>query len=158
MYTLGQNFRTRYITGNSPSGLGKEHIAGMSTNTLDNEQIMVKTLDKQYLMASAQAFMQGLYPPHALGNGTGDASGLLTDGTAIDFPLNGYQYANIQSTGELDPESIYIAGAQNCPIAQRDAMMYFTTDAFLNTKAANEDFYKSLNVDWFEGNLKADEL
>ncbi|CAO2650775.1 Nn.00g020670.m01.CDS01 [Neocucurbitaria sp. VM-36] len=158
MLTLGQNFRTRYITGDSPNGLGKEHIAGMSQNTLDNDQIMVKTLDKQYLVASAQAFMQGLYPPHALGNGTGDVSGLLANGEAIDYPLDGYQYANIQSTGELDAESIYIAGAQNCPMAQRDAMMYFTTDAFLNTKAAHEDFYKSLKVDWFEGNLKDDEL
>ncbi|KAF1841178.1 phosphoglycerate mutase-like protein [Cucurbitaria berberidis CBS 394.84] len=158
MYTLGQNFRTRYITGQSPSSLGQEHIAGMSPNVLNNEQILVKTLDTEYLVASAQAFMQGLYPPRALGNGTGDASGLLADGRAIDYPLNGYQYASVKTSSQLDPDSIYIAGAQNCPVAQKEAMMYFTTDEFLETKAANKDFYKNLSVDWFEGNLKSDQL
>ncbi|KAJ4367280.1 hypothetical protein N0V83_006861 [Neocucurbitaria cava] len=158
MLTLGQNFRTRYITGDSPNGLGTEHIAGLSQNTLDNDQILVKTLDKQYLMASAQAFMQGLYPPHALGNGTGDASGLLADGTTVNFPLDGYQYANVHSTSELDAQSINVAGSQNCPIAMKDAMEYFTTEAFMETRAVNQGFYGNLSADWFNGLLNANEI
>ncbi|KAH7397073.1 histidine phosphatase superfamily [Pyrenochaeta sp. MPI-SDFR-AT-0127] len=157
MYTLGSNFRTRYITGLSPNGLGQEHIAGMSPNILNNEQILVQTLDRQYLVSSAQAFMQGLYPPLAIANGTGSGD-LLADGRALNFPLNGYQYANVQSSGELDPESIFLSGTQNCPIAQRDGLNYFTTDKFLETKAVNEDFYKSLSLDWFEGNIRQDQL
>lgn len=158
MYTLGQNFRSRYVSGESPGGLGVEHIAGMAQNILNNEQILVETLDSQYLISAAQAFMQGLYPPHVLGNGTGTGAGLLADGTAIDYPLNVYQYASIQSPGADDAESIFLNGAQQCPIAKRDAMRYFTSDEFLETKAANEDFYKKLDIDWFEGTLKEDEL
>jgi hypothetical protein len=160
MFSLGQNLRTRYITGNSPSALGVQHIDGLSPYTLNNEQVLVQTLDSQYLVSSAQAFMQGLYPPHSiLGNGTAfSTSSLLSNGNAIDFPLNGYQYANIQSSGQLDYESIYVSGAQNCPVAQQDAMMYFTTDKFYETKTANKDFYQDLKLDWFEGNLKADQL
>ena len=161
MFQLGQNFRTRYIAGNAPAGLGVEHIAGMSQDTLNNDQIFVQTLDSQHLVSSAQAFMQGLYPPHNIANGNGTGSsvgGLLSNGSAIDFPLGGYQYANVQSSGQLDPESIYISGTQNCPIAQRDAMKYFTTDKFSETKAANEELYDKLSLDWFEGNLKKEQL
>ena len=64
LYALGQNFRSRYISGNSPGALGVEHIANLSQNTLNNDQILVKTLDIPYLISSAQAFMQGLYPPY----------------------------------------------------------------------------------------------
>lgn len=158
LYTLGQNFRTRYVAGTSPSGLGVQHIAGLAPSILNNEQIWVQTTDAQYLVSAAQAFMQGLYPPHGTSNGTGPATGILSDGTVIDYPLNGYQYANIHSTGEFDAESIYVAGADNCPAAQRDAMKYFMTDEFIKTKAANEKLYDSLNVDWFEGNMKKSDL
>ncbi|KAF2833007.1 phosphoglycerate mutase-like protein [Ophiobolus disseminans] len=166
MYKLGQNFRTRYIAGNADAGLlGVQRIAGMSQNLVNNDQILVQTLDQQHLVSSAQAFMQGLYPPrntiNSLGssNGTGASTGgLLANGTAIDFPLGGYQYANIQSSGQLDPESIYISGIQNCPIAQRDALRYFTTDSFAQTQAATADFYKRLSPEWFGGNLRRDQL
>jgi hypothetical protein len=161
MFRLGQNLRTRYISGNASASLGVQHIAGMSRDTLNNNQILVQTLDKQYLVSSAQAFMQGLYPPHniANSNGTGSSTGdLLSNGSAIDFPLGGYQYASIKTSGLLDPESIYIAGTQSCPVAQKAAMMHFTTNKFTETKAANEDFYSKLNLDWFEGNLKEGQM
>jgi hypothetical protein len=105
--------------------------------------------------------MQGLYPPRNIANSNstrGLAGGLLSNGSAIDYPLGGYQYANVQSSGQLDPESIYVAGSRFCPMAQRDAMMYFTTKKFQETRAANQAFYSSLNVDWFEGNLNESEL
>ena len=161
MYKLGQNFRTRYIGGNAQGGLGVQHIANMSQDTVNNDQILVQTLDQQHLVSSAQAFMQGLYPPHSIGNsnGTGGSTGgLLANGSAIDFPLGGYQYANIQSSGQSDPESIYISGLQNCPIAQRDTLRYFATDKFAQTQAATADLYKKLNPDWFQGNLRRDQL
>jgi hypothetical protein len=161
MFKLGQNLKTRYISGDAPAGLGVQHIVGMSHNTLNNDQILVQTPDEQHLVSSAQAFMQGLYPPRniANSNGTGSSTGsLLSNGSAIDYPLGGYQYANVQSIGQLDPKSIYVAGSQYCPTARRDAMMYSSTEKFGEIKAANEDFYNRLNLDWFEGNLNKDEL
>ncbi|KAL5116576.1 hypothetical protein ACEQ8H_005572 [Pleosporales sp. CAS-2024a] len=161
MFKLGQNLRTRYIAGATPSGLGIEHIAGMSNAALDNNQIMIQTSSQQHVISSAQAFMQGLYPPHSLGNSNGTAfslANLLSNGSAIDFPLGGYQYANIQSAGPYDPDSIFVSGIQNCPEAQQAAVKYFTTPSFYNTSRANEELYNKLNIDWFEGNLMPDQL
>lgn len=162
MVQLGQNFRTRYIAGNSPNGFGIQHIPNMSQNTLDNNQILIQTLDQPHLVASAQAFMQGLYPPTSIanGNGTGSAvGGLLSDGRAIDYPLNGYQYANIQTFGPQDPGSIFISGADSCPTAKRDAMMYFTTSKFMDTLKSTKDFYKNnIQAEWLDGYLGADKM
>jgi hypothetical protein len=159
MYKLGQNFRTRYIAGMSDPGIGVQRIAGMQS-TLNNDQILVQTLDQQHLVSSAQAFMQGLYPPRTIANsnGTGSIGGLLANGSAIDFPLGGYQYPNIQSSGQLDPESIYMSGTQNCPTAQREAVRYFSTEQFRKTQSDNADMYSKLNPDWFEGTLRKNQM
>ncbi|KAF2035042.1 phosphoglycerate mutase-like protein [Setomelanomma holmii] len=161
MFNLGQNFRTRYIAGTSPGQLGVEHIAGMS-QSLNNDQILVEALNSPYLVSSAQAFMQGLYPPTNIASGNGSSmsstGGLLANGSAIDFPLGGYQYANIQSSGSLDPESIFVSGTTNCPNAQKAALTYFTTDKFYQQKAATKDLYSKLPLDWFEGNLSKNQL
>lgn len=154
MLTLGQNFRTRYISGASPVGLGSEPIAGLAPSILNNEQVNVQTGDAQYLVAAAQAFMQGLYPPHA----TGKETGLLADGSTVEYPLQGYQYAAIHTHGVEDAESIFVSGSRNCPIAQRDAMRYFTTDEFMKTKGENRELYEKLDLAWFEGNLGKDDV
>lgn len=165
MFQLGQAYRTRYITGNANIGLGVQHIAGMSQNLVNNDQILVQTLNQPHLVSTAQAFMQGLYPPrntiNSLGssNGTGASTGgLLANGTAIDFPLGGYQYANIRSSGPLDAESIYISGMRNCPIGQRDAGLYFRTDQYRQTRQANAELYQRLDPGWFGGNLMRGQL
>jgi hypothetical protein len=161
MFSLGQNLRTRYITGDISDTLGVQRIAGLSRDSLDNTQVLIRTLDQQHLVSSAQAFMQGFYPPHAIGssNGTGSFSGdLLSNGSAIDFPLGGYQYANVQTSGVLDPESIYISGTHSCPVAARAAIAYHSTSKFIDTKATSKDLYQKLNLDWFEGNLKQGQL
>ncbi|KAH7414316.1 histidine phosphatase superfamily [Phaeosphaeria sp. MPI-PUGE-AT-0046c] len=156
MGQLGQGLRARYISGTGPAGFGAQRIAGMSRDTLINDQIMVQTSSEQYLIASAQAFMQGLYPPHniASGNGTvAKSTSLLSNGSAVDFPMGGYQYASVQTAGELDPESIYVAGSASCPTTQRDSMTYYTTNEFKDTRAATKDFYSKLDKNWVGGYL-----
>ncbi|KAI8936250.1 hypothetical protein NX059_006673 [Plenodomus lindquistii] len=158
MLTLGRHFRTRYIAGSSPSGLGIQPIAGLARNILNNEQISIQTGDAQYLVAAAQAFMQGLYPPRGTVNGTGPVTGLLSDGTMLDYPLKGYQYANVQTHGALDAGSIYVAGSTDCPVAKRDGMKYFTTSEFEQMEGDTRELFGRLNVDWFEGNLGVDDM
>jgi len=158
MHKLGQNFRTRYITGNTNAGIGVQHIAGMSQDTLNNNQVLVQSTDQQHLVSSAQAFMQGLYPPRNIGNGTASTGGLLANGSAIDYPLGGYQYANIQSSGRYDPESIYMAGTQDCPVAIRDSLHYFSTPEFAKTQGDTKELYGKLNTDWFEGRLTRQQI
>jgi hypothetical protein len=147
MHALGQQLRKKYVTGTSS-------IAGLSKDILDNDQMWVQTLDTPYLVSSAQAFMQGLYPPYDMNN----ATGVLADGTSIDYPLNGYQYASIHAASPNDPYSRLVSGTQSCPKGQSDGLKYFTTPEFKATLAANEDLYKKLDLDWFEGYAEQDEL
>jgi hypothetical protein len=151
MYALGQKLRTKFVSGT-------ESIAGLSKDVLNNDQIWVQTLDAPYLVSSAQAFMQGLYPPHDINNATGDNTGVLADGSSIDYPLNGYQYASIHAANLNDPYSRLVSGAQQCPQAQTDGLKYYTTSAYRATSAANEDLYKKLDLDWFEGHVNQEEL
>ncbi|KAF1930909.1 phosphoglycerate mutase-like protein [Didymella exigua CBS 183.55] len=159
MYQLGQNLRARWIDGGENAGLGVQNIANMSVDMLNNDQISVQTLDKQYLVSSAQAFMQGMYPPNAAGNSTGfgDATGLLADGRVVQAPLNGYQYATVQSFSEFAYNSIYIDGNSNCPEARLESSQYIVSDSFKNTKAASKETYSLLQTSWFQGNLLDDQ-
>ncbi|KAF1831872.1 phosphoglycerate mutase-like protein [Decorospora gaudefroyi] len=152
MHDLGQDFRTRYITGDTSNPLSVAPIPGISTDFLNNDLLWIQTLDEPHLMSAAQAFMQGLYP---ISNGTTD-TGVLADGITEDYPLKGYQYASIRAASKHDPASRIVSGVQNCPVAQRDKLRYLTTKEFQETKAATSDLYESLNVDWFEGHLSKD--
>jgi hypothetical protein len=147
MHTLGQNFRTRYVNEDGgPDGLGVQQMP-VAANLLNNDQLLIQTLDTPYLFASAQAFMQGLYPPYSVANSS-----------ATDFPMDGYQYAQIHTVGQFDAQSVYIGGNQNCPVSELDSAMYEVTEQFLQTKAMNEDFYSAIDVDLFDGHLKKSQL
>jgi len=159
MYQLGQNLRARWIDGDGDAGIGRQNIANMSVDMLNNDQISIQTLDTQYLVSSAQAFMQGMYPPHALGNSTGlrDSTGLLADGTVVQAPLDGYQYATVQSFSPFAYNSIYIAGNQNCPVAKVASLQYTISADFENTKAASKETYDLMPTSWFQGDLLGDQ-
>ncbi|KAH6860923.1 histidine phosphatase superfamily [Alternaria rosae] len=153
MHALGQKFRSKFVSGT-------ESIAELSEDVLNNDQIWVQTLDAPYLVSSAQAFMQGLFPPHDISNATGDNTGVLADGTSIDYPLNGYQYASIHAANVYDPYARLVSGSAQCPQGQSDALKYFTTPEYWDaqTLADNRDLYKNLPLDWFEGHVNQDEL
>ncbi|KAF2267095.1 phosphoglycerate mutase-like protein [Lojkania enalia] len=164
MYNLGSNIRGRYISVNNDEGLmGHQHIAGMSPNILNNDQFLIQSIDAPYVLSSTQAFMQGLYPPYSPASNTSgpsllDTSGILANGTAINFPLGGYQYPEINVAGPLDPNSVYIAGTQNCPESMKESNMYMTTDQFLDTRTASESFYQALDETMFNGYLSQDRI
>lgn len=78
MYNAGSFFRERYIsTFGSTNGIDSAPIQGMSSNELDGDQLYVMALDQQYNVASAMAFMQGLYPPYSLCSNDSDVARLL---------------------------------------------------------------------------------
>lgn len=160
MHELGSNFRGRYIDETSGSTrLGSRPIAGMSQAQLDPDQLLIQTLNRPHLIASAQAFMQGLYPPSSLNdtrNGPwADATGLLGNRSEgpVDYPLGGYQYANIQALSDADYQTVYINGHDACPAARLESASYEITEQYLNTQAAEKDFYQSLSLDWFGGDI-----
>ncbi|KAI1506427.1 histidine phosphatase superfamily [Biscogniauxia marginata] len=121
LYSQGSLFRARYlsntlsdeehrITTNSP-------IVGLEQDTLDNSQLSIYSSTDDVVTASTLAFMQGLYPPvsgtSASSNASSDAS-TLANGTTVEYPLDGYQYPNIQTLSGLDPNSIWLDGHSAC--------------------------------------------
>lgn len=163
MLELGSNFRGRYIDEDSgATRLGVRPIEGMAVDLLDPDQLFIQTLDAPYLVAAAQAFMQGLYPKYSLNetnNGVRpDAVWVLANGSTVGYPLDGYQYANIMTLGENDPGSIYLDGHDQCPRAYVESANFEVTADFLSTQAAESAFYQSLNLDWFEGDLPQEML
>ncbi|KAJ4320185.1 hypothetical protein N0V94_003546 [Neodidymelliopsis sp. IMI 364377] len=159
MYQLGQNFRGRYVASDGAAGLGRQKIANMSVDILNNDQISIQTLDTPYLVSSAQAFMQGMYPPNSIANATrlGDETGLLANGSVVQNPLDGYQYATVQSFSPYAYNSIYISGAQNCPMGKRQSMQYTVSAGFKQTKEKSKDVYETLQTSWFQGGLLDDQ-
>ena len=88
MFTAGTLFRDRYITGATPGNLT---IPGISMYQIDNSQTFALSLLDEYVAASAQAFIQGLYPPLNNSFSTADPiitpESLLANSTNIAFPL-----------------------------------------------------------------------
>ncbi|KAI7067733.1 hypothetical protein KC352_g42896, partial [Hortaea werneckii] len=69
MYQSGSFFRNRYITSSldlMSSDDDDTTLQDLSPDSIDPLQLYVAALDDQWTLASAQAFMQGLYPPYTL--------------------------------------------------------------------------------------------
>lgn len=83
---------------------------------------------------SAQAFMQAFYPPYNLNSNVTaeylDPTSVLANESYIDNPLNGYQYPLIQTFTALDPNSIFVSGADNCISWDIGEAAYYNSDAF----------------------------
>ena len=96
----GRSIRTRYIEGPGTSVTGSYPIPGLSVNAIDNSQLYLLARDDYYIAGSAQAFMQGVYPP--LGSAYVDEESILANGTLVQYPLGGYQYPTIDTISPLD--------------------------------------------------------
>lgn len=124
MLQAGSVFRARYLTlnGNLTEAQSRlttqAPIKDIELSAIDNSQLNIAATDDMRTSTSAQAFMQGLYPPagQSVSNDSGGiAAAQLANGSILDFPLGGYQYPNIQTLSSLDPMSIWIEGHANCP-------------------------------------------
>jgi hypothetical protein len=66
-YTAGSFFRDRYVSSTSSrSGIDKAPLRGLSANSYDPMQTYILAQDTHPTAATAQAFMQGFYPPYSL--------------------------------------------------------------------------------------------
>lgn len=97
-YNAGAYLRDRYFGQSSINGISTAPIQGLSSEIIQYNQVYVGTLDSQYMAASAQAFMQGLYPPIGAKADDNTAAGdsTLADGTVVRFPapIDAYQFIN----------------------------------------------------------------
>lgn len=101
----GESMRTRYLTANG-STADSFPIMGLSPDNIDNTLIQVHSTNDEFVSVSAQAFMQGLYPPRA-NVPVVDEESIMGTGDLVQYPLNGYQYPNIETLGSLDMNKIW---------------------------------------------------
>lgn len=94
--------RQRYIAdpalNDGATSVADAPLAGLSKYLIEDEQLYLLALDEQWVVASAQAFMQGLYPPYALNNTLGgvlDPLGEVSNGSYVStlwlFTLLSYE-------------------------------------------------------------------
>lgn len=97
--------------------------------------------------------MQGLYPPLETTSNYTDLAGesLLSNGSNLVAPLNGYQYPNINAPSSNDPSSIWTSGSDNCPMYLASGNDYYNTVAFQTIQNSTEEFYSSLQPDLLNG-------
>ncbi|MCJ1290183.1 hypothetical protein MMC34_001719 [Xylographa carneopallida] len=157
LFSAGAVFRNRYIAPSDAATFGEYIINEISTYNIDNTQTVALSLLDEYVAASAQAFIQGLYPPLTNSFPSADPIitpiSLLANGSNIAFPLGGYQYPNIYATSSLDPYSIWLAGQTNCNGFLVSGSNYFDTPEYLSIAAATQDFYQSIATSVFGGEL-----
>ena len=155
LYSAGSLFRDRYIAPPSPGSDRLLQIDGISPFEIDVTQTFVQSTIDEFTLASAQAFMQGLYPPvNSLGlSSILNSEYLLSNGSNVQFPLGGYQYPLIYTTSSLDPNSIWLAGGDNCQSYDNSGLEYFNTPEYSRIESDTAAFYASFEPGIFEGVL-----
>ncbi|KAL2853242.1 histidine phosphatase superfamily [Aspergillus pseudoustus] len=140
----GVAFRNRYISFNSSDRSSR--IENISPYLLDNDDIKVSTTPDVAAVASAQAFMQGLYPPldASLNASFFEPKSTLADGSSAIAPMGGYQYPQILSFGYEDPQSIAISGQALCPQHAYANIEYIGSKEFWETYEESAAFYNKL--------------
>ncbi|PQE08874.1 histidine acid phosphatase protein [Rutstroemia sp. NJR-2017a BVV2] len=141
LYSAGSVIRDRYLSSNDTQLTLGLPINGLSTGTIVNSQMQILSTSDEYVVASAQAFMQGLYPPVAGMNG---GSSTLGNKSVVNYPLGGYQYPNINSLSTEDYNYIWIAEYNKVNLRT-------TADPSGSLMSTTLDFYRSQADTFFSG-------
>lgn len=142
LYTAGSSFRDRYVA----STAGDTKVRDISPDLLDSGDVLVFSTTQQPDVASAQAFMQGLYPPLQQSENSTypDSSTQLANGSVAIAPLGGYQYPRVLTYGLDDPMSIALNGQDQCPMHEIEVSEYESSDEFQELTQTTEAFYIDL--------------
>lgn len=116
---------------------------------MDSNRIQVLSGPEQYTVASAWAFLQGLYPPVDVPGLIGGSP--LAGGGGLEAPLNGYQYGRVETAGARDWNSIWIAGDERCPNHAITSASQVNSSTYINTTRDSASFYASTMPQVFKG-------
>jgi hypothetical protein len=146
LYAAGSAFRSRYVAIHSEGSDVGTRIPSMSPYALEAEEISVLSSTDQPAVASAQAFMQGLYPPlgEVYEGKYFDPSFVLANGSLSSAPLNGYQYPQVITLGSADPRSIIVDGQLQCTLHEVADLEYKFSPAVQELTQVSEAFYGHL--------------
>jgi len=153
LFQAGASFRQRYVEPVINPEVEYTTIRNISPYQLSQDQLTILSTDDQYISASAQAFLQGLYPPLESSSNYTYITGLsnLANGTNVVAPLNGIQYPNILTASSNDLNSIWVAGMNDCPMYTSSASDYYASSEYETIEADTQSFYSSLQPDFLDG-------
>ncbi|KAK6359660.1 hypothetical protein TWF696_000804 [Orbilia brochopaga] len=137
----GQYYRGRYVSEVAP-----HKIHNLSSDEVVNSQVYVSTTDDIVLLNSAQAFLQGLYPPIGV-----RSSETLRDGTVVAAVNGGYQLipVHVMGNGGANKEdATWLQGTSGCSAAIKISKAYADSPEFKELKSETDDFYHSLEDVW----------
>ncbi|KAJ5127781.1 Histidine phosphatase superfamily clade-2 [Penicillium atrosanguineum] len=138
LQAAGSSFRDRYVP-NFDGNSSETAIMYLTPGFLNAKDVNVFSMADQYVSASAQAFMQGLYPP--LGDSNISSSDSTGNATIDMAPLDGYQYAHIVTLGESDPSSVMVDGSAKCDMHQTVEAEYNASSDAMRITMESVDFY-----------------
>ncbi|KAI1374794.1 phosphoglycerate mutase-like protein [Hypoxylon crocopeplum] len=162
LYSQGSLFRARYLSNSSLSDednaiTTNAPIVGIERQALDNSQLDLYSSTDDFIVGGALAFLQGLYPPvtreFAYNNG-GDNASILANGTMINYPLDGYQYPNIQTASiTYDPASVWINGHVACTEYSTSGYQFRSSEIGEETYNSTLAFYETTWAQVFPNTL-----
>ncbi|KAF1838995.1 phosphoglycerate mutase-like protein [Decorospora gaudefroyi] len=132
VYTSGQYYRSRYLSGDSK-------IHGINEDEVKLSQLQVQAPVDNVLQNSAMAFLQGLYPPY-------QTVQTLASGQSVTAPMDGYQLipVNTISTGSGSEDSGWLQDASSCVNAEVSSNSFFNSEEYSKLASNTEDFYSSI--------------
>ncbi|KAL1996665.1 hypothetical protein VTN49DRAFT_7530 [Thermomyces lanuginosus] len=152
VFTQGAYYHDRYIAANSST-----RIRGIEPEIVSLSQIRVSAPEDSVLQNSAQAWLQGLYPP--VGNAAGSET--LRNGSTISSPLDGYQLIPLSpvtaGSGFDHEDQTWLQGATDCSRAKTSSNAYFSSESYKTLLASTADLYRSLEP-VLSGTFTRDEL
>jgi hypothetical protein len=125
-HSSGTLYRDRYVISGADF-----QVKGLSPEIADLSQLSVTSPADPVIHNSAQAFLQGLYPPTY-------TSDFLGDCTKVEAPLNGYQYIPVGTVKNTATSN------DGCPGAETSSQSYFSSTEYLSMLSQTSKFYDSL--------------
>ncbi|ODH47824.1 hypothetical protein GX48_06090 [Paracoccidioides brasiliensis] len=138
MFSAGSYFRNRYMVDSAT------RLVDISTSFPVPSELRVLSMVEQYVSASAISFLQGLYPPNRQSDNSSVNIANLVNGTVVDFPLNGYKYAELFTPSFRDPVSTQLVGQANCPAYSGAIVEWVEGREFLALATESVAFYSSI--------------
>jgi hypothetical protein len=132
----GTYYNSRYVSGTSDM-----QIQGISDTTVKNSQISVSAPVDVVIQSSAEAFLQGFYPPVA------GLTQTLANGTMVTSPMAGYQLIPVQvtSSGAGSENNAWLQDASGCGNAIISSNNFFSSPDFKTLNTSTLDFYQRLD-------------
>lgn len=139
VYSSGNYYRNKYVAADASSPIYK-----LSDDIAIASQMTITSQVDTVLQNSAQAFMQGVYPPvSTLSTET------LANGSSVEGSLNGYQYIPINAVASASSSSNaenseWLQGGSGCGNAVVSSNNYFSSSEYLSTLESTRNFYTDL--------------